>query len=140
VPVPLASIEEFQRIRETMSREPNFWLGRTTAREMSRLLLLLLLLQERAASAASTDEMIEVLGGQVYTSRLPRFIAERPGVGVAHKAGDFPPFVLNDVGIIFHPGGPTVISVFVNDNKSGVLAAEETIGRIAEDLVTAWSQ
>lgn len=71
---------------------------------------------------------------------LPRFLGDRARVGVAHKTGDFPPLVLDDVGIIVHDGGPTVVSVFVNANKSGVLAAEETIGRIAEDLVTAWSQ
>ena len=89
------------------------------------------------ASPASTKEMIEVLGGQLYESRLPRFIKER--AAVAHKTGDIPPYVLNDVGIIFHEGGPTVVSVFVNENQGTVLQVEEIIGRIAEDLVIAWS-
>lgn len=81
--------------------------------------------------------MLEVLRAQLYDSRLPRFIKERAIVG--HKTGDIPPFVLNDVGIIFHEGGPTVVSVFVNENQGTTLQVEEIIGRIAEDLVTAWS-
>ena len=35
-------------------------------------------------------------------------------------------------------GGPTVVSVFVNENQGTVLQVEETIGRIAEDLIRAW--
>ena len=69
-------------------------------------------------------------------NRLPRFIQEQ--ATVAHKTGEMPPYVLNDAGIIVHEGGPTVVSVFVNENQGTVLEVEETIGRIAEDLIRAW--
>ena len=100
---------------------------------MSRLLRLL---GGELASAAPTEEMLDVLRGQFYDSRLPRFIKEQ--ATVAHKAGEILPYVLNDAGIIFHEGGPTVVTVFVNENQGTVLQVEETIGRIAEDLVSAW--
>jgi len=88
------------------------------------------------ASAATTEKMLDVLRGQFYDSRLPRFIKEQ--AQVAHKAGEGPPYVLNDAGIIFHEGGPTVVTVFVNQNKGTVLEVEEVIGQIAKDLVSAW--
>ena len=132
---PPVSSEELERISERIATEPAFWLGRTTAREMTRLLFHLL--KGNVASPSSTEQMLEILRGQLYDSRLPRFIKDRAAVG--HKTGDIPPFVLNDVGIIFHEGGPTVVAIFVNDNQGTTLQVEEIIGGIAEDLVTAWS-
>jgi hypothetical protein len=42
------------------------------------------------------------------------------------------------VGILYYPGGPTVISVFTNENKGDFINLEETIGLIAENLVKQW--
>jgi beta-lactamase class A len=133
--VPPIPEDELQRLVERLAREPELWLGRSTAREMTRLLLHLV--NGDVGSPSSTQQMLDLLRAQLFDSRLPRFIKERAVVG--HKTGDFPPFVLNDVGIIFHEGGPTVVSVFVNDNQGTTLQVEEIIGRIAEDLVIAWS-
>jgi beta-lactamase class A len=132
--VPPVPPDALPRLLEQLARDPANWLGRSTAREMSRLLLQLL--GGELASAATTEEMLDVLRGQFYDSRLPRFITEQ--ATVAHKTGEIPPYVLNDAGLIFHEGGPTVVSVFVNENQGTVLGVEETIGRIAEDLVRAW--
>ena len=133
--VPPVPDEELQRLVEQLARDPANWLGRSTAREMSRLLLQLL--GGELASAATTEEMLDVLRGQFYDSRLPRFIKEQVMV-VAHKTGEILPYVLNDTGIIFHEGGPTVVTVFVNQNRGTLLEVEETIGRIAEALIRAW--
>ncbi len=130
-PVPPAVL---QGIIERIASDPAEWLGQSTALEMSRILLQLL--RGELASAATTEEMLDVLRGQFYDSRLPRFIKEQ--AVVAHKTGETPPYVLNDAGIIFHEGGPTVVTVFVNRNQGTVLQVEEVVGRIAEDLVTAW--
>ncbi len=110
------------------------WLGRSTAREMSRLLEELY--EAKLTSEASRDAMMEILQRQFYSSRLPRFI--RFDAGVAHKTGDWPPIAGNDVGILLYEGGPTVISVFVNQNTGDFTKVEETIGAIAEALVDAW--
>ena len=131
---PPLSDDELQQLMERVAREPAEWLGQSTAREMSRLLLQLL--RGELASAVTTEEMLDILRGQFYDSRLPRFIKEQ--ALVAHKTGEMLPYVLNDAGIIFHEGGPTVVTVFVNQNQGTVLQVEEVIGRIAEDLIRAW--
>ncbi|HSF17544.1 MAG TPA: serine hydrolase [Vicinamibacteria bacterium] len=112
------------------------WLGRTTARETGRLLEQLL--AGELASRESSDEMIAILKRQFYASRLPRHLPR--GIEVAHKTGDWPPIAGNDVGILFHPGGPTVVSVYVNQNRGDFVQVEETIGEIARKLVEAWGE
>lgn len=112
------------------------WFGRTTAREMSRLLAQL---QEgKLANAESTREMLAILRRQFYFSRLPQRIRFRAAVG--HKTGDWPPIIGNDVGIIYAPAGPIVVSVFTNQNRGSFFDLEATIGRVAEDLLDAWGQ
>ena len=115
--------------------DSSVWLGRTSAREMGRML------EEihggRLADEAASREMVEILGGQFYTTRLPRRVRFQ-GVSVAHKTGDWPPYAGNDVGILFYDGGPTVISVFTNQSRGDFFELEETLGRIAEDIVGAW--
>jgi beta-lactamase class A len=115
--------------------DANEWLGRTTAREISRLLGQIL--AGDLASHESSDEMVAILQKQFYSSRLPRFLR---GVEIAHKTGDWPPVSGNDVGILFHKGGPTIVSVFVNQNRGDFVKVEETIGEVARKLVEAWSQ
>lgn len=110
------------------------WLGRTTAREMTRLLTQL----ERGelAGPASTREMLGILRAQLYSSRLPQRM--RGKAAVAHKTGDWPPHAGNDVGILYYEGGPTVVSVFTNQNTGDFFELEATLGLIAVDLVEAW--
>lgn len=115
--------------------DSTIWLGRTTAREMG--LLLEQILQGELADQAASDEMVDIMAGQFYTTRLPRMVRFQ-GVGVAHKTGDWPPFAGNDVGILMYEGGPTIISAFTNQNRGSFFELEETLGMIAEDIVEAW--
>lgn len=112
----------------------NEWLGRSTAREMS--LILERLVAGELASAESTAEMIGILNRQFYASRLPRRIGSR--AQVAHKTGDWPPIAGNDVGIIFGPGDPIVVSIFATQNTGDFLELEDAHARIAELLLNAW--
>lgn len=110
------------------------WLGRTTAREMSRLLEQL---QEgKLAGRAPTDEMLAVLKRQFYFSRLPQRVRFRVEIG--HKTGDWPPIIGNDVGIMYSPNGPIVISVLTNQNRGSFFDLEATEGNVAEDVLDAW--
>jgi len=111
------------------------WLGRTTAREMARLLEQIL--SSELSDEAATDEMIGMLSRQFYASRLPQRVRFQ-GVNVAHKTGDWPPIAGNDVGILFYEGGPTIVSVFTNQNTGDFFELEATLGLIAEDIVQAW--
>jgi beta-lactamase class A len=113
------------------------WIGKTSAREISRLLGQL----ERGelATTASTGEMRRILRGQIFTSRLPQRVRFRVAVG--HKTGDWPPLVGNDAGIMYAPapGGPIVIAVFTNDNRGSFFDLEAAEGRVADDVLNAWS-
>ena len=111
------------------------WLGRTTAREMGRLLEDVL--GGRFASEDASAEMVDMLSGQLYSSRLPQRV-QWQGVSVAHKTGDWPPIAGNDVGILFYEGGATVVSVFTNQNTGDFFELEATLGLIAQDIVEAW--
>jgi len=114
------------------------WLGRTTAREIARLLEQL----ERGqlASAKSTAEMRRILRQQVYSSRLPQRVRFRVAMG--HKTGDWPPLLGNDVGIMYAPApsGAIVIAVFTNDNRGSFFDLEATEGKVAEDVLNAWGR
>jgi beta-lactamase class A len=114
--------------------DPSKWFGRTTAREISRMLEQL----EKGALAgpASTDEMRRALQRQLYFSRLPQRIRFRARVG--HKTGDWPPIIGNDVGIVYAESGPIVMSVFTNQNRGDFPDLEATIGKVAEDVLDAW--
>ena len=111
------------------------WLGRTTAREMARLLEQIL--DAELADRAASDEMIDIMLGQFYNTRLPRMVRFQ-GVDVAHKTGDWPPYAGNDVGILFYEGGPAIVSVFTNQSRGSFFELEETLGRIAQDIVEEW--
>ena len=115
--------------------DSTIWLGRTTAREMGRMLEQIL--GGELADRAASDEMVEILSRQFYTTRLPRMVRFE-GVGVAHKTGDWPPHAGNDVGILFYEGGPAIISVFTNQNRGDFYELEETLGLIARDISEAW--
>ncbi|MFN2564168.1 MAG: serine hydrolase [Gemmatimonadaceae bacterium] len=115
--------------------DPNRWLGRTTARESSRLLEQL----ERGelAGRRATEEMRGILRRQFYSSRLPARIRGRATIG--HKTGDWPPYLANDVGIIYAPSGAIVISAFTTENRGSYADLEAAIGRIAELIFESWS-
>ena len=112
------------------------WLGRTTAREISRLLEQLQ--RGELGSRESTQQMMRILRQQLYASRLPQRIRFR--AGIAHKTGDWPPLLGNDVGIVFSETGPIVMAVFTNTNRGDFFDLEAAEGRIAEDVLDAWGR
>jgi beta-lactamase class A len=114
--------------------DPSKWFGRTTAREISRMLEQLE--KGELAGPASTEEMIRILKRQLYFSRLPQRIRFRASVG--HKTGDWPPIIGNDAGVIYSDAGPIVVSVFTNQNRGSFFDLEAAIGKVAEDLLDAW--
>lgn len=116
--------------------DPTQWLGRTTAREISRLLERI----ERGelASQRATGDMRRILRAQLYASRLPQRV--RFQVTMGHKTGDWPPILGNDVGIMYAPSGPIVLAVFTNGNTGSFFDLEATEGRIAEDVLSAWGR
>lgn len=112
------------------NHERSFWLGEMTPRATGRLLEAM----ERGTlvSPAAGADMIRMLRAQqAGARRLPHFL----DVPVAHKTGDFPPVLANDVGIVFARSGPIVIAFFANEITGPYGEAEDRIGRAAQLIV-----
>lgn len=107
-----------------------YWLGEISARATGQMLEAI---EKRTiASAASCDEMLRMLRAQqAGQRRLNHYLS----VPVAHKTGDFPPVLANDVGIIYARSGPIVVSFLGNAITGNYGEAEDRIGRFAQQLV-----
>src|SRR6266540_3737134 len=78
------------------------------------------------------DVMIRMMRAQqAGARRLPHFLT----VPVAHKTGDFPPVLANDVGVVFARSGPIVISFFTNAIEGPYAETEDRIGQVARLIV-----
>ena len=107
-----------------------YWLGEISARSTGQMLEAIE--NKTIASAASCDEMLRMLRAQqAGQRRLSHFIS----VPVAHKTGDFPPVLANDVGIIYARSGPIVVSFLGNAITGNYGEAEDRIGRLAQQIV-----
>lgn len=117
-----------------------YWLGRMTPRATGRLVEAIERCNDGTAPAPaiasrkSCADMIRMLRAQQSGARrLPHYLT----VPVAHKTGDFPPVVANDVGIIFAHSGPIVVAFFANSIEGPYAEAEDRIGRIGQ-LIAAY--
>jgi len=107
-----------------------YWLGEITPRSVG--LMLEAIEKKTIASAASCEAMLRMMRAQqAGARRLNHFIT----VPVAHKTGDFPPVLANDVGIIYARSGPIVVSFLGNAITGNYGEAEDKIGRFAQQLV-----
>ena len=77
--------------------------------------------------------MLEILRGQIYRTRIPRFLT---GYRIPHKTGDFLPYIANDVGVLESPGRTIVVSIFTANHFGSGDTLEEAIGRVAEQIAT----
>src|SRR5262245_27519323 len=105
--------------------------GLSSAREMG--LLLERIYRNEVASKASCELMIDMMGRQVYSTRLPRYLS---GYRVPHKTGDFLPVIGNYVGYSLSPAIHVVIVVFDRKRRGDPVAFGDTTGGIAEAAKT----
>src|SRR5882724_13189696 len=84
-----------------------------------------------AVSKQASEQMLQIMRGQVYSSRLPKYVT---GFRVPHKTGDFLPYIGNDVGILESANRHIVISVFTARHNGIGPNLEDAIGRIAEQV------
>ncbi len=145
--------ELFARYRELPAGASNdktnsdraYWLGEMTPRASGRLLEEIERCSretpdpiDRGKAAAplatqpSCADMMRMLRAQqAGARRLPHFLS----IPVAHKTGDFPPVLANDVGIVFARSGPIVVAFFANAITAPYGEAEDRIGHIARLVV-----
>jgi beta-lactamase class A len=114
---------------EQFHREGKTPFGLSSPRDIGKLLEMI----ERgeAVSKSGSDLMLDMLRRQVYSSRLPKYAT---GFRVAHKTGDFLPYIGNDVGILESPERKVIISVFTAHHYGMGPQLEDAIGRIAEQV------
>ena len=110
-------------------REAKHPFGLSTPREIGTLLEQM----ERGTlvDKASSDLMLQMMRGQIYRTRIPRFLS---GFRVPHKTGDFLPFIANDVGVLESPGATIVVSIFTANHFGNGWALEEAIGQISAEI------
>ncbi len=108
--------------------------GLSTPREIG----LLLERMERGTlvDKAASDEMLQILRGQVYRSRIPRLVS---GFRIPHKTGDFLPYIANDVGVLESQGATVVLSVFTANHFGSGDTIEEAIGRLSAEIASYFS-
>jgi beta-lactamase class A len=114
---------------EQFYREGQCRFGLSTAREMARLLELM----ERRAlvDESSSDLMLQIMRWQLYRARIPRYIR---GYQIAHKTGDFAPYVEDDVGVLEVDDRRIVVCIFTGNHFGAAEALENAIGLVAKDV------
>ncbi len=112
---------------EQFHREGKTPFGLSSPRDMG--LLLEKFEKGEAVSKAASAQMLRIMRGQVYSSRLPRYVS---GFNIPHKTGDFLPYIGNDVGILESANRHVVMSVFTAKHFGSGANLEDAIGRIAE--------
>lgn len=102
----------------------------SSARALGQLLEMIW--NDSCASASSCAEMRRILHAQVSRSRLPKYL---PETKVAHKTGDFSPFIANDVGVIESRDIPPIIICVMMAAHRGIWEnLEDTVARVAEKV------
>jgi beta-lactamase class A len=101
--------------------------GLSSPRDMGKLLEKME--KGEAVSKSASDQMLQIMRRQVYSSRLPRYVS---GFRIPHKTGDFLPYIGNDVGILESNSRRVVMSVFTAKHYGAGVNLEDAIGRIAE--------
>jgi beta-lactamase class A len=132
------AIPQGTNANEKTNGDRSYWLGAMTPRATGRLIESIQRCKDGTASSTaiasqkSCADMIRMMRAQQSGARrLPHFL----NVGVAHKTGDFPPVLANDVGVVFARSGPIVIAFFANAIEGPYGEAEDRIGRIAQLIV-----
>ena len=133
--------------------QPKFGLGKTTAREMARVMERIgrceLAGEGEPALPGDTaicDVAMKMLRNQFYRETIPRYLetldATEKGSGIASKTGSLDA-VRADVAIVAGKSGPIVISIFTYGNTDHSWTVdnegEVTIAKLAKLIVTAWT-
>ena len=89
-----------------------------------------------AVSKQASEQMLAIMRGQVYRTRLPKYV---DNFVIPHKTGDFLPYIGNDVGIFESRSRNIVVSVFTANHFGEGAALEDAIGRIGEQIANYFS-
>ena len=127
---PDLSPADWLAAREKFHFETGKPFGLATPRAIGQLLEMMW--TDHCASAESCAAMRRILHLQISRSRLPKYLVEAK---VAHKTGDFNPFIANDVGVIESHDTPPVIMCVLAAGHRGIWEnLEDAIARMSEKV------
>jgi len=133
--------------------QPKYGLGKTTPREMAKVIEKIGLCQlgtaahpSVASDAALCDAMLTMLRDQFYRDGIPRYIegldSSESGSAIANKTGAVDA-ARSDVGLVASKNGLIVISAFTYDNADHSWSSDDegdvTIAKLSRAVVKAWS-
>jgi beta-lactamase class A len=133
--------------------QPKYGLGKTTPREMAKVIEKIGLCQlgtamhpAVASDAALCDVMLKMLRDQFYRDGIPRYIegldSSESGSAIANKTGAVDES-RNDVGLVASKNGLIVISAFTYNNADHGWSSDDegdvTIAKLSRSIVKAWS-
>lgn len=133
--------------------QPKFGLGKTTAREMAKVMEKIGRCELAGPGEAVGPEdgaicgvAMEMLRNQFYRETIPRYLekldATEKGSGIASKTGSLDA-VRADVAIVAGKTGPMILSIFTYGNVDHGWTVdnegEVTVAKLAKMIVTAWS-
>jgi beta-lactamase class A len=121
--------------RDDFHRQGKTPYGLSSPRDMGRLLEMIS--TGKAVNKAASDQMLRIMRGQIYNSRLPKYVT---GYTVPHKTGDFLPYVANDVGIFESEKRHIVVCVFTAHHYGIGAYLEDAIARIGELIANHFAQ
>lgn len=122
--------EVMPAIQRLWSTDPKYWLGSMTPRETARMLEGIE--TGALASKQSSEQMKRIMLWQREgTLRIQHYLT----YPVAHKTGDGPTVIANDVGMVYTPGGTILISFFSASNTAPYAEHEDRIGVLAREIV-----
>ncbi|HEV2262063.1 MAG TPA: serine hydrolase [Candidatus Rubrimentiphilum sp.] len=128
--------------------QPKFGLGKTTAHEMATVMQRFATCNLAAAGAppqptpeeqSLCNAALGILKGQFDQNDIPRYLSN---LQIANKTGALND-VRNDVGVVYAPNGPVIISAFTYDNRDQSWTADNAgqllIGKLAKAIIQAWN-
>jgi beta-lactamase class A len=116
----------------TFHREGKHPFGLSTPRQMG--LLLEKIEKGEAVHKDASQQMLNHLRGQLYATRIPRYLSYTNFGRAPHKTGDFLPYIGNDVGVLEAGNKRVVVSIFTANHFGMGTMLEEAIGRITEQI------
>lgn len=111
-------------------KEGKIFFGLSSPRDMGRLLELIA--KGEAVSKKASDQMIQIMTGQIYRTRIPKYVG---GFQIPHKTGDMVPFIVNDVGLLIDNKHTIVISVFTEKHNLPTGLPANLVGAYIDDAI-----
>lgn len=130
--------------------QPRFGLGKTTAREMAKVIERIGLCQlgspARPSDAALCDVALGMLRNQFYRDGIPRYLeamdSSEQGSAIANKTGAVDA-ARSDVALVASENGLIAISAFTYENADHSYSSDDegdvTIAKLGEAIIQAWS-